>query len=110
MQRALLVMKMNPADAPNVARVFTELDRSAMPANIGVTCRTLFHYHGLYFHLVESPDDIGGDLIDLIQARHEHADSSHIAEQVRPYLTPYVAGWRELKDSRATEFYRWQAK
>jgi hypothetical protein len=82
----------------------------SMPAGIGVTGRTLFHYHGLYAHLVEATDDTGGDLIDRIQARHAHADFAQIVEKVRPYLTPYVAGWRELKDSRATEFYRWRAQ
>lgn len=103
-------MKMDPADAPNVARAYAELDRSRLPVEMGVTGRTLFHYHGLYFHLVEAPADSAGDLVDRIQARRDNPQFDNIAQRMETYLSPYVPEWRGLNDSRATEFYRWQAQ
>jgi hypothetical protein len=103
-------MKMSPGDAPYVAQAFEEHDRSSLPRDIGAVRRTLFSYHGLYFHLVEAPDDLDGDLMDRIYSWRSHPMFAETAERVKPYLTPYIPTWQGPRDSRATEFYCWEAE
>ena len=110
MQRALLVMKMSPADAPEVADIFGDHDRTGLPEEIGAVSRTLFSYHGLYFHFVEAPDDIGGDLMDRIFDSRSHPHFADTSRRLKPLLSPYAPNWQTLYDSKASEFYRWETK
>lgn len=110
MQRALLVMKMDPAHASDVAQAFADHDRTDLPVEIGAVSRTLFSYHGLYFHLVEAPGDLDGALMDRIYAASSHPVFAETAQRLKPFLTPYAPNWRSLYDSRADEIYRWDAK
>ncbi|WP_433337555.1 TcmI family type II polyketide cyclase [Spirillospora sp. CA-294931] len=108
MQRALLVMRMEPADAGHVARAFAEHDKGPQPGEVGVVARTLFHYNGLYFHLVEAPDDLEGDLATRIQEKHKDPAFT-IVDEVNRYVSPYVEGRRGVHNARAQEFYHWKA-
>ncbi|MGP4046385.1 TcmI family type II polyketide cyclase [Streptomyces sp. 2A115] len=107
MQRALLVMRMKPSDAGEVADIFAEHDKTGLPEQIGAVRRTLFHYGGLYFHLVEAPDDLDGDLMRRIVDSRHHPLFADTAERLKPLLTPIVPDWQSPYDSRAAEFYNW---
>ena len=110
MKRALLVMKMNPAHAGEVAKLFAESDATNLPQEIGVVHRSLFHHHGLYFHYVEAPDDLDGDIIERVRANAATPLFADIAQRLNPYLSPYAPDWRDPGDARAVEFYTWRAE
>ena len=105
MKQTLIVARMDPANAEAVAGIFGESDATRLPHMIGVSRRTLFRFHDLYFHLVEAADDITDRLYEA--RRHELYTSieGRLAEQLRPY----DPGWKEPKDAMAVPFYTWQA-
>ena len=63
MHRTLIVARMNLADAEGVAKVFADSDSTDLPHMVGVSRRTLFAFHDLYFHLVEADHDIGEAIV-----------------------------------------------
>lgn len=101
--RTLIVAKMRPEDAEAVAGLFAESDATELPHMIGVTRRTLFRFHELYFHLVESDVDVTPK---LYKAR-THELYEDINTKLAKYMTPYDPSWREPKDSMAHQFYSW---
>jgi cyclase len=103
--RTLIVARMNPDDAGAIADIFTESDATELPKMIGVSRRTLFQFHDLYFHLAEAESDISAD---LYQAR-SHPLYQDINTKLGKYVSPYDPGWREPKDAMATPFYSWNA-
>jgi len=102
--RALMVLRMDPADAERVAKAFADHDETNLANEIGVTRRTLFRFHDLYFHLVEADDDI---MARLYAARDDPRFQA-VNDEVGKYLTPYSTHWSELKDSKAEIFYSWE--
>ncbi|MEU6368934.1 TcmI family type II polyketide cyclase [Streptomyces sp. NPDC046931] len=102
--RTLIVARMDPADAPAVAKIFAESDASDLPHLIGAKRRTLFRFHDLYFHLVESDQDIQPD---LYKAR-SHPLYQDIHEKLAQYMRPYDPAWAEPKDAMAQPFYTWR--
>jgi cyclase len=102
-QRTLIIAKMDPGDGPAVADIFAESDASELPKLIGVSRRTLFTFHGLYLHLVESEEPV---LVPLAIYR-DHPLFLDVNRKLAPYMTPYDPGWREPKDSMARPFYEW---
>ncbi|MER5772347.1 TcmI family type II polyketide cyclase [Streptomyces sp. NPDC001985] len=102
-QRKLIVARMDPADKEAVARVWAESDATELPHMIGVTRRTLFRFHGLYFQLVESRDEITEN---LYRAR-SHPLYQDIHVKLAQYMTPYDPQWSEPKDAMAEVFYTW---
>lgn len=105
MHRTLIVARMRAADADGIAKVFAESDATELPRLIGVSSRTLFHFHELYFHLVEADDDI---TVNLYQAR-SHPLYKDVNVKLGQYVSPYDPSWREPKDAMATPFYSWSA-
>jgi cyclase len=103
MKRTLIVAKLEPENTAAVARIFAESDATELPHMIGVTRRTLFTFHELYFHLVESDETITPN---LYKAR-SHPLYDDINVKLAKYMTPYHPSWREPKDSMATPFYTW---
>lgn len=101
--RTLIVARMNPDDAPAVAKIFTESDATELPQLIGVSRRTLFSFHDLYFHLVESANPIDQPLA----AARDHQLFTDVNRKLAAYMRPYDPGWREPKDSMARPFYQW---
>lgn len=99
----LIVARMDPTDEPAVAALFEKSDRTDLPHLIGATRRTLFTYHGLYFHLVESGDDMPARL----RAMREDPLYAELNDGLAAHITPYSPTWREPGDAMATTFYSW---
>ncbi|GGS91785.1 MULTISPECIES: TcmI family type II polyketide cyclase [Streptomyces] len=101
--RTLIVARMNHDDADKVAALFAESDASELPHMIGVQRRTLFRFHGLYFHLVEADEPIG----ERLYKARSHPLYADINTRLAEFMTPYDPNWREPKDSMAEPFYTW---
>ena len=106
MSRTLIVARMDPNDAGTVARLFAESDDTELPHLIGVTRRTLFEFHGLYFHLVEAGGDLGANL----SAARDNPLYAGLNESLSHHIQPYSPTWREPRDAMAKPFYSWQAE
>jgi hypothetical protein len=104
--RTLIVARLDPADRAAVADIFAESDATELPHLIGVHRRSLFWFHGLYFHLVEAEKRIDSS---LYQAR-SHPLYQDINQKLAKHMTPFDPGWKEPKDSMAEQFYSWEAK
>jgi len=103
--RTLIIARMNAADADAIAKIFAESDMTELPHMVGVKRRTVFSFHDLYCHLLESNIDITPT---LYKAR-SHPLYIDIKEKLGQYISPYDPGWQEPKDAMATSFYSWQA-
>jgi cyclase len=104
--RTLIVARMAPSEADNVAQIFADSDASDLPRMIGVSRRTLFQFHNLYFHLVEADEDITPN---LYKAR-SHPLYGEINERLSHHIRPYDPNWKEPKDAMADPFYVWDAR
>ena len=103
-QRTLIVARMNPADAPAVAEIFAESDAGELPHLIGVRRRDLFHFHGLYFHLIETDGEIGKTLSPM----RDHPLFVDVNSKLEKYIEAYdPQTWRGPRDAMATSFYTW---
>ncbi|MCP2341087.1 TcmI family type II polyketide cyclase [Actinomadura rupiterrae] len=103
--RTLIVARMEPSHADAVAQIFGESDSTDLPHMIGVSRRTLFRFHDLYFHLVEADDDITPN---LYKAR-SHPLYDDINKRLAEQVSPYDPNWKEPKDAMALPFYSWEA-
>lgn len=108
-QRVLFVDRMAAADAERVADVWTAHDRTDLPREIGVTRRVLFGFHGLYLHLVEADGGLDGDLYDRIAEQKDNPLYHDVRNRLSPLLEPFSPEFRTLRETRAQEFYRWNA-
>jgi Polyketide synthesis cyclase. len=96
---------MDPSETEAVAKIFTDSDSTDLPHLIGVSQRTLFRFHGLYFHLVETEHDITPNL----NKARKHPLYDDINRRLAEHIRPYDPGWREPKDAMAEPFYTWKA-
>ncbi|MDA3647664.1 TcmI family type II polyketide cyclase [Saccharopolyspora indica] len=103
MHRTLIVARMDAGDAEAVAKIFADSDSTDLPRMIGVTRRTLFRFHDLYFHLVEADQDIADP---LYKARGSELYKD-INTRLGEHISPYDPGWKEPKDAMAVPFYAW---
>lgn len=103
MHRTLIVARMKQGDSNAVAEVFAESDSTELPHMVGVTRRTLFAFHGLYFHLVESNGDINPNL-DKARQGELYAD---INTKLGEFISPYDPNWKQPRDAMAVPFYSW---
>ncbi|WP_031485380.1 TcmI family type II polyketide cyclase [Streptomyces bicolor] len=103
--RILIVARMAPEKAEEVASIFGASDRTSLPADLGVTRRELFHYQDdLYFHLVE----FEGDADHAMAAARVREDFQRLCAELDPLISPYdPETWRSPADATATSFYRW---
>lgn len=106
MHRTLIVARMDARDSAAIAEVFAESDATDLPRLVGVSRRTLFAFHDLYFHLVEAPTDIAPN---LYQAR-SHPLYSDVNTKLGRFISPYDPNWKEPKDAMAAPFYTWSAQ
>lgn len=107
MERRLIVARMDPRDAQSVSEVFAESDAGELPGHIGVTGRSLFHYRGLYFHLIEAEAPVR-ERIDAAKTDPLFRD---VSKKLEPYIAPYdPLTWQGPADAMATRFYTWRAK
>jgi cyclase len=103
--RALIVARMKPGAAPDIARVFETSDQGELPHLIGVTGRSLFQFGDLYLHLIEAERSPGPEVAKYTK----HPEFREVSEQLTAFVQAYdPATWREPKDAMAHEFYRWE--
>ncbi|MGP3984927.1 TcmI family type II polyketide cyclase [Streptomyces sp. KR80] len=107
MHRALIVARMAPGSAPDIAEVFAASDRGELPGLVGVTGRSLFQFGGdLYLHLIETEQPPGPGIARV----SGHPAFREVSEKLAAYVSPYdPETWRSPKDAMAAEFYRWEA-
>ena len=106
MAKALIVARMDAASASSVADIFARSDSGELPRMVGVTGRSLFEFHGLYFHLVESENDIRQSLAAIRDDRRFAEISQELASHISPYDP---LSWRGPEDAMARRFYVWHA-
>jgi cyclase len=94
---------MAPSEADAVGQIFAESDSTDLPRMIGVSRRTLFRFHDLYFHLVEADAPIGQRLYKARDGDLYQDINTKLASHIRPY----DPNWKEPKDAMATPFYQW---
>jgi cyclase len=105
MHSTLIVARMNPDSADNVARIFSDFDATDMPDLMGTRRRELFMFHGLYFHLQDFDSETGGNAIEHAK---NHPLFVKVSDDLRPYIDAYdPATWRSPADAMAKRFYHW---
>ncbi|MEU6721755.1 TcmI family type II polyketide cyclase [Nonomuraea sp. NPDC046802] len=106
MHRTLIVAHMEASHADAIAKIFADSDATDLPHLIGVSRRTLFRFHDLYFHLVEADQDIKPD---LDKARN-HPLYLDVSQRLSEHVSPYDPNWQEPKDAMAIPFYTWESR
>lgn len=104
MDRTLIVARMEPESAEAVAEIFAESDNGELPHLLGVTRRTLFRYHELYLHLVETDRA----LAEPLDRMRSHPLFKEISARLEPHIKPYSPDWSGPRDAIAASFYQWQ--
>jgi cyclase len=106
MHYTLIVARMAAEDSEPVAKVWAESDATELPHLIGVRHRRLFRFHGLYFQLIGSEQEIA----PRVQEMRGHPLFQDVNERLRPHISAYdPATWRGPADAMAKEFYSWNA-
>ncbi|MDT0396580.1 MULTISPECIES: TcmI family type II polyketide cyclase [Streptomyces] len=107
MHHALIVARMKPGSAPDIAEVFADSDRGELPHLVGVGRRSLFQFgDDVYLHLIESERDPAPAIAKLAS----HPEFRGVSERLEAYVSPYdPATWRGPKDAMARCFYRWES-
>ncbi|NUP24900.1 MAG: TcmI family type II polyketide cyclase [Streptomyces sp.] len=105
MHHALIVARMAPHSAQDIAGVFAHSDRGELPHLVGVTQRSLFQYGDVYMHFIEAEQD-PGPAIAKVAGHPEFVD---ISKRLEAFVSPYdPETWRSPKDAMARCFYRWE--
>ncbi|MFJ3922009.1 TcmI family type II polyketide cyclase [Streptomyces sp. NPDC090022] len=105
MHRALIVARMAPGSAPDIAELFAASDEGELPHVVGVTGRSLFQFGELYFHLIESDRPTEAQVAKAAA----HPEFQELSRRLQSYVSAHdPTTWRSPKDAMATEFYRWE--
>ncbi|AIS01702.1 TcmI family type II polyketide cyclase [Streptomyces glaucescens] len=105
MHHTLIVARMAPGSAPDIAEVFAASDRGELPHLIGVSRRSLFQFGDVYMHLIEAEQDPAPAIARVA----DHPDFRDISKRLEPFVSPYdPQTWRGPKDAMAQCFYRWE--
>jgi cyclase len=103
--QTLIVARMTPGSEGEISRIFAASDATELPHLVGARRRTLFRFHDLYFHLVESDRPIGSG----VEAVRSHPLWRQVNEDLAAYVKPYdPVTWRSPKDAMAQMFYLWE--
>ncbi|MGW1028460.1 TcmI family type II polyketide cyclase [Streptomyces sp. NPDC002577] len=103
--QALIVARMAPGSAPDIAKVFADSDSGELPHLVGVTRRTLWQFGDVYMHLVEA-DRAPGPAIAKVAGHPAFRD---ISDRLTAYVSAYdPETWRSPKDAMAQQFYLWE--
>ncbi|MFL6115837.1 MAG: TcmI family type II polyketide cyclase [Catenulispora sp.] len=105
--QTLIVARMRAEDAGRVAGIFAESDAGALPGMLGVRRRSLFRFHDVYVHLIESDEDVRPGLAQVRQDPLFQDVNTKLADFVLPYDP---AAWRGPEDAMAERFYHWRAR
>ncbi|MDT9687556.1 TcmI family type II polyketide cyclase [Streptomyces sp. P9(2023)] len=107
MHSTLIVARMAPGSADDVAELFGAFDGTDLPDRMGTRRRQLFQFRGLYFHLQDFDEDNGEGLIEAARTDPRFVG---ISQDLKPYIEAYdPATWRSPKDAMASRFYEWTA-
>jgi cyclase len=105
-KRGVIVAKIKPGAADDVARIFAESDESELPGLAGVQHRSLFVLDDVYIHYVETAEDFEMAVDEV----RDHPLFREISRKLDDYITPYnPETWKSPKDATAREFYTWDA-
>lgn len=105
MHQGLIVARMAPGSAQDIAKIFAESDRGELPHLVGVRRRSLFQFGDVYMHLVESDSDPAPAIAKVAG----HPDFRGISERLSAYVSAYdPETWRSPKDAMAERFYVWE--
>lgn len=105
MHQALIVARMAPGSAPDIAKIFEESDRGELPHLVGVDRRSLFRFGDVYLHLIESAKDPGPAIAEVTG----HPEFRDVSERLSAYVSAYdPTTWRSPKDAMARRFYVWE--
>ncbi|MEU9009151.1 TcmI family type II polyketide cyclase [Streptomyces sp. NPDC048479] len=105
MHQALIVARMAPESAPDIAKLFAASDAGELPHLVGVTRRSLFQFGDVYMHLIESEKPPGPEIAKVT----EHPAFRDISDRLTAFVSPYnPETWRTPKDAMAHQFYRWE--
>ncbi|GAA3225851.1 TcmI family type II polyketide cyclase [Streptomyces sp. XM83C] len=105
MHHTLIVARMAPGSAPDIAKIFAESDRGELPHLVGVTRRSLFQFGDVYLHLIEAERDPGPAIAKVAG----HPEFRDVSERLSAYVSAYdPETWRSPKDAMASCFYRWE--
>ena len=105
MYSTLIVARMQPGSAADVARLFGEFDQTVMPTLMGTRRRQLFGYRGLYFHLQDFDSERGGEAIE--EAKN-HPLFQRVSADLKPHIEAFdPSTWRSPADAMADRFYHW---
>ncbi|MFJ3663765.1 TcmI family type II polyketide cyclase [Streptomyces sp. NPDC090119] len=105
MHQGLIVARMAPGSAQDIAKIFAESDRGELPRLVGVRRRSLFQFGDVYMHLVESDSDPAPAIAKVAG----HPEFRGISERLSAYVSAYdPETWRSPKDAMAERFYVWE--
>lgn len=107
MSRTLIVARMRHGSEDAVKDIFAESDLGELPRMLAVRERRLYRFHDLYFHSIDSDEDLALPLTEV----RAHPLFSDINTKLSQHITAYdPATWRSPSDAMAREFYLWQAE
>jgi cyclase len=105
MHSTLIVARMRPRSAEEVAGLFAAFDKTEMPHRMGTARRQLFAYKGLYFHLQDFEDQHGKERIERAKDDERFVG---ISADLSEHITAYdPETWRSPADAMAERFYDW---
>jgi len=105
MHHALIVARMAPGSAPDIAELFAASDSGELPHLVAVNRRKLFQFGDVYLHLIESEQPPGPEIAKVTQ----HPEFKDISDKLTAYVSAYdPKTWRSPKDAMAHEFYTWE--
>jgi cyclase len=97
---------MDASDESAVAAIFAESDAGELPHLVGVRRRDLFRFHGLYFHLIETSQDVARRLGPV----RENPLFVDVDSKLARHITAYDPdSWASPADAMAQHFYSWLA-
>ncbi|MEV8090350.1 TcmI family type II polyketide cyclase [Streptomyces nigra] len=105
MHHALIVARMEPGAAKDIAGVFADSDRGELPHLVGLTQRSLFQFGDVYMHFIEAEQDPGPAIAKVAG----HPEFVGISRRLEAFVSPYdPQTWRSPKDAMARCFYQWR--
>ncbi|MER5813409.1 TcmI family type II polyketide cyclase [Streptomyces sp. NPDC002033] len=105
MHQALIVARMAPGSAPDIAGLFAASDAGELPHLVGVSRRSLFQFGDVYLHLIESDKDPGPAIAQVT----DHPEFRDLSDRLSAFISPHdPQTWRGPKDAMAQRFYRWE--
>jgi hypothetical protein len=105
MSQVMIIARMQPDHAPQVADIFGQYDATPMPHQIGVTNRSLYRFHDLYVHLI----DFDRPHEEAMATAQQLPAFRAVSDDLRPYINAYDPNWRSPRDAMAARFYHWTA-